>query len=81
MFNNQLPIIIFATISLHANMHSSLLHPPQKLLLTLNFRVNQRPWLLSVCQPKLLLIKVVSLVLFSQAYQPSVLWLTGVQRQ
>lgn len=44
-------------------------------------RVNHKPWLFSVCQPKLLLIKVVSGVLFSQAYQQSTLCLTRVQRQ
>ncbi len=38
------------------------------------------PRLFLVCQPEFLLIKVVSVVLFSQAYQPSIDWLTGVQQ-
>lgn len=78
---NYLPILEFAAIILHANMHSSLSHPPQKLLLTLNFRGLQRTQLFSACQPKLLLIKVALVVLFSQADQPSILRLTAVQRQ
>lgn len=48
---------------------------------TLNSRMNQSYLAVLWCRTKLFLIKVIAVVASSQAYQPSILWLTGAQWQ